>query len=76
MASSKELKALITLAGKVDPSLQSALLKAQKGTADTTMKLSKLEQVGVKALNATRKAAKATAVGLAALAVSGGAALW
>lgn len=76
MASSKELKALITLSGKVDPSLQSALLKAQKGTADTTMKLSKLEQVGVKALNATRKAAKATAVGLAALAVSGGAALW
>ena len=76
MASSKELKALITLAGKVDPSLQSALLKAQKGTADTTMKLSKLEQVGVKALNATRKAAKATAVGLAALAVSGGVALW
>lgn len=75
MASNKELKALITLAGKIDPSLQSALLKAQKGTSDTTTKLSKLEKVGVKALSLTGKAAKATAVGLASLALAGGAAM-
>ncbi|RII32852.1 hypothetical protein D2A34_21905 [Clostridium chromiireducens] len=30
MASKKELKALITLAGKIDPSLQSAMMKASK----------------------------------------------
>lgn len=30
MVSSKELKALITLAGKIDPSLQSAMMKASK----------------------------------------------
>ena len=75
MASSKELKALITLTGKVDPSLQAALLKAQKGTSDTAAKLSKLERVGVKALNMTKNAAKATAAGLASLALAGGAAL-
>ncbi|MDA3732389.1 hypothetical protein PBV87_12910 [Niameybacter massiliensis] len=34
MASKKELQALITLAGKVDPSLQNALSKATKGTKD------------------------------------------
>lgn len=32
MASKKELKALITLAGKVDPSLQAALIKTTKNT--------------------------------------------
>ena len=32
MASKKELKALITLAGKVDPSLQASLMKTTKST--------------------------------------------
>ena len=70
MASSKELKALITLAGKVDPSLQSALLKAQKGTADTTMKLSKLEQVGVKATTEEHLGFTGDGSGMAAHAVA------
>lgn len=34
MASKKELRALITLAGKIDPSLQSALMKASKLSAN------------------------------------------
>ena len=40
MASQKEIKALITLAGKVDPSLQNALLKAtgQTNRLKETMK--------------------------------------
>jgi hypothetical protein len=50
MASKKELKALITLAGKIDPSLQSAMLKASKMSMkvanDTKKSASALSKVG------------------------------
>lgn len=50
MASSKELRALITLAGKIDPSLQNAMLKAskmsQKVAQDTKKSASTLSKVG------------------------------
>lgn len=49
MASSKELKALITLAGKIDPSLQSSMMKAskmsQKVSQDTKKSASMLSKV-------------------------------
>ncbi|WP_026486684.1 phage tail tape measure protein [Caldanaerobius polysaccharolyticus] len=44
MASKKELQALITLAGKIDPSLQSALRKAQSETLKTSSAMSKLSK--------------------------------
>ncbi|MFO7153936.1 MAG: hypothetical protein DIU64_003105 [Caldicoprobacter oshimai] len=70
MASKKELKALITLAGKVDPSLQAALLKASKETEKTSGKLSKLGSLAAKGLQAMGKAAlavgKATVAGIGA----------
>lgn len=70
MASKKELKALITLAGKVDPSLQTALLKASKEAEKTSGKLAKIGSVAAKGLQALGKAAiavgKATVAGIGA----------
>lgn len=49
MASTKELRTLIKLAGKIDPSLQSALMKTQAQTAKTSQGFSKLQKTAAKA---------------------------
>lgn len=74
MANKKEIQALITLAGKIDPSLQNALLKAA-GQADKLT--SKLKQSG-KEMSAVGTIAKGSFLGnLAADAVQRGAdSLW
>lgn len=59
MASKKELRALITLAGKIDPSLQSALLKA----SGESMKLSKNLQKSSNQLNKAGSIFKGTFFG-------------
>lgn len=66
MASKKELKALITLAGKVDPSLQSALLKASAEASKTSSKLSKIGSFAANGLKAAGKAAVAVGSAVAA----------
>lgn len=68
MASNKkELQALITLAGKVDPSLKKALQQAQGQTSKTTGKLNKLGSTAGKTM---KKIGKGIAVAGAAI-VSG-----
>jgi len=70
MAGKKELKALITLAGKVDPSLQNALLKASAQASKTSSKLSKIGSFASKSFKAIGKATlevgKAVAAGIGA----------
>lgn len=67
MASTKELRALITLAGKIDPSLQKAMLKA----SGESLKLSKNLNMAGKGMNSIGTIAKGTFLGgLAANAVS------
>lgn len=67
MASTKELRALITLAGKIDPSLQKAMLKA----SGESLKLSKNLNMAGKGMNNIGTIAKGTFLGsLAANAVS------
>lgn len=67
MASKQEIRALITLAGKIDPSLQTALLKA----SGESMKLSKNLEKSANGLNRVATIAKGTFLGgLAANAVS------
>lgn len=67
MANTKELKALITLAGKIDPSLQKAMLKA----SGESLKLSKNLNMAGKGMNSIGTIAKGTFLGgLAANAVS------
>lgn len=67
MANTKELKALITLAGKIDPSLQRAMLKA----SGESLKLSKNLNMAGKGMNSIGTIAKGTFLGgLAANAVS------
>lgn len=59
VASTKELKALITLAGKIDPSLQNALLKA----SGESLKLSKNLKTAGKGMNNIGTIAKGTFLG-------------
>lgn len=59
MASKKELRALITLAGKIDPSLQSAMLKA----TGESMKLSQSLKSSAKNMNQVGVIAKGTFLG-------------
>ena len=66
MASKKELKALITLAGKVDPSLQTALLKASSEASKTSNKLSKIGSFAAKGLQVAGKAVLAVGSAVAA----------
>lgn len=67
MASKQELRALIVLAGKIDPSLQSAMLKA----SGESLKLSNRLKQSAKGMNSLSTIAKGTFVGsLAANAVS------
>lgn len=74
MASKKELKALITLAGKVDPSLQTALLKASAEASKTSSKFAKIGSIAANGLKAAGKAAlaagKAVAIGIGTGAVA------
>lgn len=72
-ANNKELKALITLAGKVDPTLQKSLLDTQKKTQGVGDKMQLASKVGQKAMGVLKNAAKATAVGIGALAAAGAA---
>jgi phage-related protein len=68
VASNKELRALITIAGKIDPSLQAAMTKASGQTAKTSSKFTKLGGIAVKSMKAIGTAAIAgAAVGAAAL---------
>lgn len=57
MASKKELRALITLAGKVDPSLQSAFMKASAQSSMTSGKMAKLQSIASKGMKLVGKAA-------------------
>lgn len=66
MASKRELEALIVLAGKIDPSLQNALKKAQGETTKTSSSMQKLTQVSNKYVNGIIKSAVAVGVGVAA----------
>lgn len=59
MASSKELRALITLAGKIDPSLQSAMMKASK----MSMKVAQDTKKSTSALSKVGTIAKGVAIG-------------
>lgn len=59
MASKKELRALIVLAGKIDPSLQTAMLKA----SGESMKLSQSLQQSAKNMNMVGTIAKGTFLG-------------
>lgn len=70
MASKKELTALITLAGKVDPSLQASLFKAANTASKSSSKISKLGGVISKTFATAGKIALITggAIGAGALA--------
>ncbi|AYO30256.1 hypothetical protein D2962_06165 [Biomaibacter acetigenes] len=66
MASQKELRALITLAGKVDPSLQTALMTASAQTSKASRTFSKLGSFASKGLSIIGKAAAVTGAAVAA----------
>lgn len=67
----RELRALITLAGQVDPSVQTAMLKAANLSSKTSksMRLS-MDQVGTSLWDLTKKAAKLVAIGMFTTAVA------
>ena len=67
----KELKALITLAGQIDPSLQKSLIDAQKQTKNTSDKLGGLGKAGDKNFKLIQAGAKVAGVALAAMAAAG-----
>lgn len=72
MASKRELEALIVLAGKVDPSLQNALRKAQGETTKTSSSMKKLTDMSNKFIGGVVKTAVTVGAGIAAaLAVVG-----
>lgn len=65
LASKKELEALIVLAGKVDPSLQNALKKAQNGTTKTANSMNTLAKSTNKFVGKVVKSAAAVGLGVA-----------
>ena len=66
LASQRELQALIVLAGKVDPSLQNALRKAQSETDKTSGKMAALSKAGAKVSSGLGKVVRTVAVPLVA----------
>ncbi|MGE5631706.1 MAG: hypothetical protein ACM3TR_11490 [Caulobacteraceae bacterium] len=75
MASKKELRALITLAGKVDPSLQTAFMKASAEAGHTSGKLGKLQAMASKGMQVAGKAAVAVGKVFIASAAAGATAM-
>lgn len=73
MATAKELKALITLAGRIDPSLQRALLEASNKTKTAGKSMGQLGSMGGKNMALLTKVAGKAKAGLVAL---GGAAAY
>lgn len=66
MANQKELKALITLAGKIDPSLSKALKLAQNGTSKSASSLNKFSSLSSKVMGKVGKATLAVGASISA----------